>query len=71
MYFHTLFYLHVFPKNINNVIRTTLPKLSEMTNHFKKIGSIAVFLNRSYSLKKRCYRLKWAIPALPCAAQQV
>ena len=25
MYFYTLFYLHVFSKNINNVIRITMP----------------------------------------------
>ena len=25
IYFHTLIHPHVFPKNINNVIKTTLP----------------------------------------------
>ena len=25
MYFHTLFYLHIFQKNTNNVTRTTFP----------------------------------------------
>jgi len=24
-YFHTLFHLHVFPKNTNNITKTTLP----------------------------------------------
>ena len=48
-HFHTLFHLHVFPKNTNNVTRATLPNSPKV---FQKMAR-NIFLIKNYYQKKK------------------
>ena len=44
-YFHTLFHLHVFSKNTNNVTRTTLPNGSQILRGNVELDFVFFFLH--------------------------